>query len=188
MGDREDGTSVAEHDPIFGPKAVASYENLAKGSVQKPYGEKILSRVYRVLDHKNFLNQTSYINSLLTAPFILPLAHDKLLGYNPIVDFWHGLHQAMWEVPTIVLIGYSMPKHDSYAYEALGDLLHHYQLAEGETRLNQVRKPIQIVTLADSKESALKDMPFLAPQKTRVWCQGFSEDTLEWIDWGDGDP
>ena len=184
--DHEEGTSVAEHDPIFGSKAVASYESLAKGPVQKLYGRKIVPRVCRVLNHKNFIEQALYRDSLLTVPFVLPLAHDKLLGYSPVVDFWHGLDQAMWEVPTIVLIGYSMPRHDSYAYEALGNFLYHYQLAEGETRFNQVRKPVQVITMADSKESALKDMPFLDRQKTRVWCQGFSEDTLEWIDWGDG--
>ena len=183
---REDGNSFAEDDPIFGSKATVPYERLAKRPVQKQYGREILSRVYRVPDHNKYFPIRE--NWYQTVPFILPLAHDKLLGYGPITDFWHSLHRAMWEVPTIILIGYSMPSHDSYAYEALGDLLGYYQLAEGETRLNQVRKPIQIVTLAESKGSALKNMPFLDPRKTRVWCEGFSEDALEWIDWGDVKP
>ena len=181
--DYEEGTSFAEDDPIFGSKATVPFECLTKGLTQMPYGRNILSRAYRVPDHNQYFPIQA--NRYQTVPFVLPLAHDKLLGYGPITDFWQGLHQALWEVPTIVLIGYSMPSHDSYAYEALGNLLGNYQSAEDYTLLHQVRKPVPIVTLANSKECALKNMPFLDSQKTRVWCKGFSEDALEWIDWGD---
>ena len=180
--DREGGTSFSEKDPIFGSEANVPCEGLAKGPVEKPYGRQILSRAYRVLRHKDYYPLQDY----QVVPFILPLAHDKLLGYSPIVDLWHSFHQAMWEVTNIVLIGYSMPAHDTYAYEAISDLLGKYQLAESETRLHQVRRPVQVITLADSKECALRNMQFLNPQKTRVWCQGFSESSLEWMDWGGG--
>ena len=48
--------------------------------------------------------------------------------------------------------------------------------------------PIQLVTLAESKGNALKNMPFLDTDKTRVWSKGFSDDSLAWLDWGDGNP
>ena len=85
----------------------------------------------------------------------------------------------------IVVIGYSFPSYDSYAFEALGRLFVNYQLGGDTTSWKHRRVPIQLVTLADSEEHALKRIPFLKPAKTRVWHRGFSADSLNWIDWGD---
>ena len=76
------------------------------------------------------------------------------------------------------------PSYDSYAYEALGRLFVDYQQRGDTTYWEQRRVPIQLVTLDDSEEHALKSIPFLEPDKTRVWNQGFSTDSLNWIDWG----
>ena len=59
-------------------------------------------------------------------PLILPPAYDKLLGYDAILDLWENLHR-IWDVfSSIIIIGYSLPSYDSYAYEALGRLLVDY--------------------------------------------------------------
>ena len=79
-----------------------------------------------------------------------------------------------------------MPRYDSYAYETLGRLFLQYQQGGDTTYWEQRRVPIQLVTLADSEKHALKCLPFLDPAKTRVWNQGYSSDSLDWIDWGNG--
>ena len=79
-----------------------------------------------------------------------------------------------------------MPSYDSYAYEALGRLLIGYQQGGDTTYFGHRRVPVQVITLADSKQDALKSIPFLNPAKTYVWSQGFSTDSLNWVDWGDG--
>ena len=79
-----------------------------------------------------------------------------------------------------------MPPYDSYAYETLGRLFVQYQLGGDVTSWEHRRVPIQLITLADSRQHALKCFPFLDPAKTRVWNQGFSTDALNWIDWGNG--
>ena len=119
-------------------------------------------------------------------PFVLPLAHDKLLGHDAILDLWENLHRTMDSFSAIIVIGYSMPSYDSYAYEALGRLFVDYQQGGDTTCWEQRRVPIQLITKADSEQSALMDVPFLDPHKTRVWQKGFSDESLKWIDWGDG--
>ena len=71
-------------------------------------------------------------------------------------------------------------------YEALGRLFVAYQRGGNTTSWEQRRVPIQLITLADSEQYALENIPFLEPAQTRVWSQGFSTDSLDWIDWGDG--
>lgn len=45
----------------------------------------------------------------------------------------------------------------------------------------QRRAPVQLITLADSKEQAIDPFPFLDPARTRVYSDGFSEGCLHWI-------
>ena len=117
-------------------------------------------------------------------PFILPPAYDKLLGHDPVLDLWENLHRTQDSYASIIVIGYSMPLHDSYAYETLGRLFVQYQQGGDTTYWEHRRVPIQLVTRADSEQQALQRLPFLDPAKTRVWNQGFSSEALDWIDWG----
>ena len=113
--------------------------------------------------------------------------HDKLLGYDAILDLWENLHRTMDSFSSIVVIGYSMPPYDNYAFEALGQLFVDYQQGGKKTSWGQRRVPIQLVTLEDSRKDALKILPFFDATETRVWYRGFSDGALDWLDWGDGD-
>ena len=181
----EQGQDVPDEDPVFGPNPSVQSEPLSKGATT-PYGSNILPRVFRVPDHaQQFpLNESRFSD---VVPFLLPLSHDKLLGHDPVLDFWECLHKTTKDYSSIVIIGYSMPSHDSYAYEALGQLCVDYQTGGKENVWGHRRVPIQIITMADSKSCALKSVPFLNSAKTRVWLSGFSDDALDWLDWGDGD-
>lgn len=179
----ENGQEVPDEDPIFGPKPAVQTEPLSKGGTTV-YGRSILSRVFRVPDHAQLFpfdeSPFTYV-----VPFLLPLSYDKLLGYDPVLDFWEALHKTTKDYSSIVIIGYSMPSHDSYAYEALGQLCVDYQEGDDENVWGHRRVPIQIITMADSKSCAMNGMPFLDSADTRVWLNGFSEDALNWLDWGD---
>ena len=85
----------------------------------------------------------------------------------------------------ITIIGYSMPSYDAYAYEALGDLIVDYQAGGNFNWFEQRRVSVQIITKAESAEAILDSIPFLDPQKTRIWTQGFDKKSLDWLDWGD---
>ena len=181
----EQGHDVSNRDPIFGPVPTVPSGPLSRGQTKVVFGDNILPRVFRVPDHATYFPiEGEGVSSIV--PFFLPPTYDKLLGYAPILDLWENLHRTQ-DYSSIVVIGYSMPPYDSYAYEALGRLFVEYQQGGDATYLGHHRVPIQLITLADSGQHALKCcFPFLDPAKTRVWNQGFSTDALNWIDWGDG--
>ena len=177
----EEGYDVPNWDPIFGLTPSIPSEALSRGPTEE-YGSRILPRIFRVPNHTEHFPIDD--RNWCVVPFILPPAYDKLLGYNPILDLWENLHRNAFA--SIVIIGYSMPSYDSHAYEALGRLLVGYQRGGDTTYFGHRRVPVQLITLADSKQHALENIPFLDSAKTHVWSQGFSTDSLNWIDWGDG--
>lgn len=176
---------VPDRDPIFGPNPSIPSESLSRGPTAV-FGENILPRIFRIPNHSN-LFPFHDVRFSHVVPFLLPPAYDKLLGHDPVLDLWENLLRTQDYYSSIVIIGYSMPSYDSYAYEALGRLLIDYQKRWRKTRWEQRRVPIQVVSLADSTASALVAIPFLDESKTRVWHQGFSDAALRWIDWGDDD-
>lgn len=178
------GHGVLNRDPIFGPVPTVPSEPLSRGHTKEGFGNRILSRVFRVPNHTTYFPIEGESMSRIV-PFFLPPAYDKLLGYAPILDLWENLHRTQ-DFSSIVMIGYSMPPYDSYAYEALGRLFVEHQQGGDTTYLEHRRVPIQLITLADSEQHALECFPFLDSAKTRVWNQGFSTDALNWIDWGEG--
>ena len=182
----EESVDVRDRDPIFGPNPSVPHEPLSRGPTDGR-GNNILSRVFRVPDHADYFPIEAGLLGWTVVPFILPPAYDKLLGYDAILDLWEDLHRTPATFSSVVIVGYSMPPYDSYAYEALGRLLIEYQQEGDRTFWGQRRVPTQLVTLADSKEDALKNVPFLDPDQTRVWHEGFSQDCLDWLEWGDGD-
>ena len=178
----EQGHYVPNRDPIFGPTPSVPSEPLSRGPTEV-FGSHILSQVFRVPNHTEHF-PIEGPGAWDVVPFILPPAYDKLLGYDAILDLWENLHRTQDAFSSIIIIGYSFPSYDSYAYEALGRLLVDYQQAGDTTYWEHRRVPIQLVTLADSEQQALESIPFLNPAKTRVWSQGFSTDSLNWVDWG----
>ena len=180
----EQGHDVPNRDPIFGPTPTVPSEPLSRGRTEV-FGTHLLPRVFRVPNHRNHFPIEDKVASAVV-PFILPPAYDKLLGYDPILDLWENLHRTQDAFSSIIMIGYSMPPYDSYAYETLGRLFVKYQQGGDKTYWEHRRLPIQLITLADSRQQALECLPFLDPAKTRVWSHGFSPDSLDWIDWGDG--
>ena len=181
---RDLGIDVSDQDPIFGPNPTVPSEPLARGPTIG-LGERIIPRVFRVPNHAKYFpieeRRRTYI-----VPFILPPAYDKLLGFDTIIDLWWSLHHNLDAFSSIVIIGYSFPSHDSYAYEALGHLLVTYQRGGHSTGWEQRRVPVQLITLDKSPKSVLEAVPFLDTDKTRVWHEGLSLDSLQWLDWGDG--
>ncbi len=179
---KEQGHQVPNRDPIFGPARSVPSESLSRGPTAV-FGKNILSRVFRVPNHSEHFPIEGGVGANVV-PFILPPAYDKLLGNVPILDLWENLHRTMDAFSSIVVIGYSIPPYDAYAYEGLGRLFIDYQRRGDKTYWGQRRVPIQLITLAESERHALQSIPFLDSLKTRVWCQGFSTDSLNWVDWG----
>ena len=123
----EQGHDVPNRNPIFGATPTVPSESLSRGRVEE-FGSHLLPRVFRVPNHKKHFPIRDKVGSAIV-PFILPPAYDKLLGHDPILDLWENLHRTGGVFSCMVMIGYSMPPFDSYAYETLGRLFYEYQQA-----------------------------------------------------------
>ena len=177
------GVDVPDKDPLFGANAWVPIEPLNRGAIRGEYGHELLSRVFRVPNHRQYFPFRS--GSFSEVPFLLPPAYDKILGHDPIRELWSNMHRTMDSFSAIIMIGYSMPSYDSYAYEALGKLILDYQAGGDKNYWRQPRTPLQIVTLAASNRDVLNGIPFLDPDRTRIWRDGFSESVIDWMNWGD---
>lgn len=179
---RSIGVDVPDKDPLFGRDAWIPVEPLNRGEVLDGCGDGLLSCVYRVPNHRKYLQFLS--GSFMVVPFLLPPAYDKILGNDPIRELWSNMHRTMDSFSVIVIIGYSMPPYDNYAYESLGKLILDYQSGGDKNYWSQPRTPLQIITMANSEKDVLEGIPFLDPNRTRIWIEGFSEDAIEWMNWG----
>ena len=144
---------------LFSARVRQLYQSLFRDARRQRLG-KILSRVFRVPNHANLfpINGERFSH---VVPFLLPPAYDKLLGYDPVLDLWENLHRTLDSFSAIVIIGYSMPSYDSYAYETLGRLLIDYQEGGCKTYWDQRRVPVQVVSLDDSAAAVPSGVPFL---------------------------
>lgn len=179
----EQGHNIPNRHPLFGESPSAPTESLAKGPVND-FGSEILRRVFRVPNHAAHYPIRTTWGAVV--PVILPPAYDKLLGYGPILDLWENLHTGASIASAIIVIGYSMPPYDSHAYESLGQLLVEHQHGQDVTQWGHRRLPVQIIALDKSEQTVRSRYPFLDHSRTRVWHRGFSESSLQWLDWGDG--
>ena len=171
-------------DPIFGPNPRVRAEPLLRGRPDKEMGKRIIPRVVRVPDYRELLYVRDELNRGFVVPFMLPLAHDKILGHEPVLDFWWSLQRIVGhETSSITMIGYSMPKHDQYAYEAIGAIFMEYQKlydTKATFMLEHTRKPIQIINKAESAQAIMEDLPFMDSSKSRIWHRGFSPQSITW--------
>ena len=175
---------IPDSNPLFGQCPEIPKDRLSSAEPSAEYASRMYSRVFRVPELATYLPTLSKPFWDLV-PFILPPAYDKLLGHEAILDLWENLYRILVDMPSIIVIGYSMPQYDSYAYETLGRFFMSYQGQGALTRWEQTRVPIQLVTYACSKEEALNNFPFLDAESTCVWHHGFSDDALNWLDWGE---
>lgn len=176
---RQQNASVTDNDPIFGPKAWVQTESLSRGDVDS-HGAQLLTRVRRVPDIRHVL---PLLGQHDLVPFILPPAHDKLLGQDPVSDLWENMHRSL-DYACVCMIGYSMPEYDGYAYEAIGRLLVLHQNGKTSTSLGQSRTPVQIIDFGGSEAEVRGRYQFL-DGKARVWHKGFDRQSLDWMDWGE---
>jgi hypothetical protein len=175
-------TEVPDRDPLFGPNKTVPTESLSRDSVAEGLGTELLRHIFRVPNHREYF---PFALAWEVVPFLLPPAYDKLLGSDPIRDLWQNMHHTLDSYSVIVMIGYSMPEYDGYAYEALGHLLLNYQAGGPRTYWDHRRVPLQVITLASSDTEVLESIPFFKPKKTKIWIEGFNRECLKWIDWGD---
>ena len=111
--------------PAFGKGAFISALPITEGP--RPEGEG-LKNLCRVKNLNTALSQPFWKCS----PFILAPSSMKLFYAQPLLEFWRGLENAGGLHLSLCIIGYSLPKYDEYAMQAIYHVARNYQYFEPE--------------------------------------------------------
>ena len=170
----EQGDDVANRDPIFGPAPTVPSEPLSRGRTEVEFGRHILPRVFRVLESQRCTSPLTKRSCSAIVPFHSP--RQPTTSCLDTIRFW--ICGRIFTGPTTHLLVRGHDRlldastYDSYAYETLGRIFVEYQKGGDTAFWKHRRVPIQLITLADSREQVLECFPFLDPSKTRVWSKG----------------
>jgi len=164
--------------PIFGHDAIVTPVSLVEGP--RPNGES-LEKLYRVQDLDSILSQPFWKCS----PFILAPSTAKLFYARPLIEFWNGLQNAGGLHLSLCFIGYSLPKYDDYATQAIYHIVRNYQYVEPTLTHNGRQKTkVRIVDFRQTPESKdeLRDRyRFLDWTRTETRLDGFNNQSVDWV-------
>ena len=165
-------------DPIFGQDTIVTPTPLTEGP--RPENES-LQQLYRVRDLDKVLSQPFW----KCTPFILAPSTAKLFYAQPLIEFWHGLERTGGLHLSLCIVGYSVPKYDEYAMQAIYHIARNYQYYEPNLEHNGRKKTkVRIVDFRRTPRSVAElrnRFRFLDWSRTETWFDGFSEESAEWV-------
>lgn len=164
--------------PIFDDAPIVFSEQLFRGQSGL---ESEMEMVHRVRDYETVLNYGPWSAS----PLILAPSHSKLYYSKPLKDLWWGLQRVGGLSLGLSVIGYSLPKYDMYARQALYHIFRNYQYVEPHLESNGVKKgPAKILDFqppGDSGGLIRASYRFANWDYTALNLQGLNETTLDWV-------
>jgi hypothetical protein len=116
-------------------------------------------------------------------PWLLTPSSMKLLYATTLRDFWYGLGDAGVLNFGLAIIGFSLPKHDDYARQALYRLVTNYQTSNWDEEVfGLTKRPLILIDRRQSKKE-IEDLrsryAFVDWTKARVHMTGFDEQGLD---------
>lgn len=162
--------SIFNNREIFHPEKI----------IDEPYPyESGLQNIYKIGNLKDYF----LISSLMTeAPLILSPSMNKILYVSPLLDFWWGFgHNGIYS-KNIVIIGFSMPKHDAYIRQCIYSVIDNYQNSSYKGKHEKSN-----IILIDYKidESGIKDYKntyqFINVENAKYYFKGFNNEALNYF-------
>lgn len=159
--------TIFDNRTIFHPEKI----------IDEPYPlDSGLQDVYKV---KNLGDYFSISNLMTEAPLILSPSMNKILYINPLLDFWWGFGHNGSFSKNIVVIGFSMPKHDAYLKQCIYSIIDNYQNSSYQERYQKSK-----IILVDYRtdEYGISDYKntykFVNQTKAVYYFNGFDEEVL----------
>lgn len=138
-----------------------------------------LNRIYRAKNLETFFEKTP---SPLISPLILTPSNFKILYSQPLRDFWYGLAKSgIFE--SLVIIGYSMPKHDEHIRQVLykiSDTYHRFIPSDWMTTKTDLRI-VDFRKTWHSKRDLKRNYRFLHWEGVKTYLKGLDKQAVEFI-------
>jgi hypothetical protein len=166
------------NDPIFGHDAIVSPIPITDGP--RPEDDPLTS-LYRVAELNQVLAQPWW----KCAPFILSPSTSKLFYAKHILGFWRGLQRAGGLNLSLGIVGYSLPKYDDYAMQAIYHIARNYQHYEPDFTSNgRTKTKVRIVDFLTTESAAIAfrhRYRFLDWDRTETYFSGFDNNAVDWL-------
>jgi hypothetical protein len=166
--------------PIFGSDKIVESSSIVSGV--RPANDPLV-KIHRV--------KHSSLSSVYAQPFwqctplILAPSSTKIFYAKPLLDFWWGIQRAGGLNLSLGIIGYSMPTYDSYARQALYNIINNFTGYEPNLSFGERSKSkLRILDYRPTQETVVDlhaHYRFVDWENTEVWLDGFSEDGADWI-------
>lgn len=176
---REQGSNILPTHPVFNSTENLGINNILDGPrrITDP-----LMNMYRVSNIEGLYNKNILF---LATPWILSPSNNKIIYASPLEDFWNGLGRSGGTNFGMAIIGYSLPKHDLYARQAIYYLVKNYQECNwGEDIFGFRKAPLVLVDYRPNSESINEyrnSYRFVDENKTNFYMNGFDEYAIDKI-------
>ncbi len=177
---RSHGLPTGPSHPIFCSRNPITISKILDGP---RHADDPLGEMYRAHDIKQLYRKDLFSSP----PWILTPSSVKILYADKLKDFWNGLGQAGALNFGLSIIGYSLPKHDEYARQALYTLATNYQRNYWETppfENGPKKTPLTIIDLCKDSDqtSQLKERyRFVDWSRATLCADGLNENSLKII-------
>jgi len=171
------GSSSRPPHPVFANAADLDVVPLVDGPrfTNDPLRE--MHRVRRIED----LYRRSFL--FLCTPWLLSPSSLKMLYAATLRDFWYGLGDAGTLNFGLVIVGFSLPRHDDYARQVLYRLVTNYQTTYWNEDVFGLKKSPLILIDRRQSEEELEELrrryAFVDWTKTRTYMDGFDENAVD---------
>ncbi len=164
------------HDSIFSNSTIFQPEKI----IDEPYfSDSGLQDIYKINNLSEYFSRSSLMTE---APMILSPSMNKILYINPLLDFWWGFGRNGSFSRYIVIIGFSMPKHDAYLKQCIYSLINNYQNSTYQEKYKESK-----IILIDHRtdEFGIGDYKntykFVNQEKAVYYLGGFNEKILNYF-------
>ena len=174
---KEAGLNTLPNDLVFNSSDDWGLSQIVDGP---RFPDDALQTMYRVSRIEDFYKQDLMF---MSTPWILPPSTFKILYARTLEEFWRGLGQSGGFNFGMAIIGYSLPKHDSYARQVIYSMARNYQNNFWGTEALEIKKsPLVLVDKKSSKseiDELLNNYKFLNREKTELHMDGFNMEALD---------
>jgi len=182
---REGGFPEKPPDAVFGPESNAEPVPLLEGD--QPSDDP-LRHIYRAINVDPLYDSHKLLSPGGPVPWLLTPSKEKILYAYKLKGFWEGMGREGGWTLGLVIIGYSLPKHDAYVLQGLFSLITNYQnswwdeefLGPGGMR----KQPVILVDYRPDMHEAEEyrnRYRFVDEQKAKFHFGGFNDEALRLI-------
>jgi len=174
---RKQGATISPTHPVFNSNIDWGIRHLLDGprSPRDP-----LLNMHRVANIEVLYRRQILF---LATPWILTPSTNKVIYASPLSEFWDGLGRSGGTNFGMAIIGYSLPRHDHYARQAIYSLVTNYQQANWGKDFFGLRKtPLVLVDCRPSADSVAEyrdNYRFVDYEKATLCLNGFDAAAID---------